>query len=132
MAVTPEDIQEELKMRQLQMTNRMLLAVMAKVTALQPCFDSHGYSEDDVFLITVYLCSLIATVNGADGRIRSQAGPSGASRSFHYLSIGERWKSLVNLLKGVDPFGCTDELVPKNPEKKANCALWVSPGAGNE
>ena len=128
MAVTPEDVQEELTLRQLQMTNRMLLAIMSKVAALQPCFDSHGYTDDDVFLITVYLCSLIATVNGADGRIKSQSAPSGASRSFDYQKIGDRWKALRDLLRGVDPHGCTDELVPPNPEKKGNAALWISPG----
>lgn len=130
MAVTAEDVRQELALRQLTITDRMLAAIMAKVLARQECFDKHNYSEDDVFLITVYLCSLIATVNGADGRIRSQAGPSGASRSFAYESLGDRWKSLANLLKGVDPFGCVADLIPKNPGQKANCGLWVSPGKG--
>lgn len=128
MAVTIDEIKAELAGQQLSMSDRMLSAIMAKVAALQPCFDKHGYSDDDVFLITVYIASLMAVVT-ADGRIRSQSGPSGASRSFHFGSIGDRWRSLVNLLKGVDPHGCTDALIPKNPDQKYRCALFVSPGA---
>lgn len=128
MAVTDQEVRDELKLRQLTMTDRMLRSIMAKVEALQPCFDRHGYSEDDVFLITVYICSLIATVNGSDGRIKSQSAPSGASRSFEFGSMSDRWNSLVNLLKGVDPYGCTVKLVPRDPSKKARCALFVSPG----
>lgn len=128
MPVTAEEVREELQLRQLTMTTRMLSSIMAKVEALQPCFDKHEYSEDDVFLITVYLCSLIATVNGSDGRIKSQSGPSGASRSFEFASMSDRWNSLVNLLRGVDPYGCTASLVPRDPSKKARCALFVSPG----
>lgn len=127
MAVTIDEVKDELARQQLSMSDRMLSSIMAKVAALQPCFDSHGYSEDDVFLITVYIASLMAVVT-ADGRIRSQSGPSGASRSFQFASLGERWRSYVSLLEGVDPYGCSKPLVPKNPDQKYRCALFVSPG----
>lgn len=128
MAVTIEEVKEYLAEQRLTLPDGMLTRLLSKVGRLQDCFDKHSYDEDTVYFITVYLVALVATVSSADGRIKSQSAPSGASRSFDYMSLSDKWQSLYNLLRGVDPHGCTAALVPRNPGKKANCALFVSPG----
>lgn len=128
MAVTLAEVKEYLATQRVKLPDRMIQYNINKVAALQACFDKHGYSEEDVYYITVTLTALIAAVSGSDGRIKSQSAPSGASRSFDYQSLSDKYQSLRNLLRNVDPHGCTDALVPRDPTKKNRCALFVSPG----
>jgi len=132
MAVTIEEVREYLDSQKLEVTDGMLTRIMSKVAALQPCFDSHGYSDDDVYFITIYLCALLVLVGSGDGRIRSETSPSGASRSFAINATSERWKGLRDMLRIYDPNNCAGPLIPPDPAKKYHCALFVSPGAGNE
>lgn len=128
MAVTIEEVREYLDTQQLTMVDRMIQATINKVASKQPCMDGAGYTDDDVYLLTCYLVGLMALTTSGDGRIRSQSAPSGASRSFHFGSVGERWKALSEAVKSLDPAGCVIDLIPKNPDKKVHCGLWVSPG----
>lgn len=128
MAVTLEEVREYLDSQQINMVDRMVTAIIAKVQAKEPCMTGAGYSDDDVYLLTCYLAALMALSSSSDGRIRSQSAPSGASRSFHYGSTGERWTALSDAVKSLDPAGCVIDLIPKNPDKKARCALFISPG----
>jgi hypothetical protein len=128
MAVTVQDVREYLDTQQITMLDRMIQAMINKVMAKEPCMTGAGYTDDDVYMIVCYLCSMVGLTASGDGRIRSQASPSGASRSFHYRATGESWKGLKNALLALDPAGCIADLIPPNPDKKANCGLWVSPG----
>ena len=127
MAVTIEEIQTELSGQQIVMSDFVLTRLLAKVQAQEVCMRANNYSEDDIDLIYVYLLTMMGLF-GADGRIRSQSAPSGASQSFQFGSLGERWKALSDVLRGLDPEGCIASLIPPDPDKKAHCALFVSPG----
>lgn len=128
MAVTVEEVKEYLATQQLTMLDRMIQATISKVAGKEPCMTGAGYTDDDVYMLTCYLVGLMAITTSGDGRIRSQGAPSGASRSFHYNATGQTWKGLRNALMALDSAGCLSDLIPPNPDKKASCGLWVSPG----
>lgn len=127
MAITLEELKEELALMQITMTDGMLTRLMARIDKFQACFDEHEYDEATVYMIYVYLISLLALF-GQDGRVRSQGAPSGASRSFFFAELGQRWRALSDLLKGLDPYGCISGLIPPDPDNDSNCALYISPG----
>lgn len=126
MAVEMEEVLEFLEAQQIELPESLVKRLVARVNSKSECFEKHGYSEDDIYFITIYMVALLGLVS-YDGRIRSQAA-NGASRSFAFGTLGERWKSLTGLLNGVDPNGCVNDLIPPNPDKKAYCAIFVSPG----
>jgi hypothetical protein len=127
MSVTIEEVQEYLTTQQIEIPASMLARLIARVAKFQECFDANGYDENDVYFIHLYLVAMLALF-GADGRIRSQAAPNGASRSFQFGTLGERWSALRTMLMQLDPKACTWGLIPANPDSRANCALFVSPG----
>lgn len=126
---TVEEIQAELGQSGIKISDTMLRLLIGRIDKYQECFDRNGYDELSVFMIYVYLSSM-AGLFGADGRIRSQSAPSGASQSFDLGTLGQRWKALSDLLKLYDPNGCVAGLIPADPDKKANTALFISPGPG--
>jgi hypothetical protein len=128
MSVTLEEVKEYLATQQIELPDSMLARMIARIAKYEQCFADHGYDSNDIYFIYCYLLALLALF-GADGRVRSQGAPSGASRSFFFGSTAERWKQLSSLLAALDPEGCVSSLVPPDPDKKANCALFISPGA---
>lgn len=122
------DIQAELGQSGINISDTMLRLLIKRIDSYSECFERHGYDELSVFMIYVYLSSLIGLF-GADGRIRSQSAPSGASQSFDLASLGSRWKALSDLLRMSDPEGCVADLIPPNPDSKG-AALFISPGPG--
>lgn len=131
MSVTIEEAQEYLETQQIEIPPSMLARLIARVAKFEDCFKDHGYDENDVYFIYVYLVAMLGLF-GADGRIRSQGAPNGASRSFQFGSLGERWRALRDMLLQVDPAGCISGLIPPDPDKKVHCALFVSPGASTD
>lgn len=125
--VTEEEIKEYLDTQMIAIPSGMLKRLIARIDKFKDCFDKNGYDENDIYFIYIYLVAMLGLF-GADGRIRSQGAPNGASRSFQFGTLGERWKALNGLLVGVDPAGCVSSLIPKDPDQKAHCALFVSPG----
>lgn len=128
MSATLDEVKAYLAQQQLTLPDVMIQRWMNKIDALSPCFIGGGYSDDDVWFIYMYTLALIALVSAGDGRVRSQGAPNGASRSFAFGSLGDSWRGYKNLLATVDPNGCVDGLLPKNPDKKYRCAMFVSPG----
>lgn len=127
MSVTLEELREYLDTQQITVPDSMLTRMIARVAKFEQCFVDNNYDENDVYFIYCYLLAMLALF-GADGRVRSQGAPSGASRSFQFGSTGERWTQLNGLLRELDPAGCVSSLIPADPDKKANCALFISPG----
>lgn len=125
--VTIEEIKEYLSGQMIEIPDGMLRRLMAKIDKFSECFEKNGYDENDIYFIYLYLIAMLGLF-GADGRIRSQGAPNGASRSFQFGTLGERWKALRSMLLTVDPAGCISSLIPPDPDKKVNCALFVSPG----
>ena len=95
-----------------------------RANTIQPCLDEH-YDADTATLILLYLMGLIGTVAG-DRYVTSQSAPSGASQSYRYGTLTERYKAALNLLQLLDPYGCTDGLIPALPG--ANAGMWLGKG----
>lgn len=131
MSVTIEEVQEYLESQQIELPASMLNRLIARIAKYEECFEKNGYDENDIYFIYMYLLTMFGLF-GADGRIRSQGAPNGASRSFEFGKLGERWKAISSLLAQVDPAGCVTGLIPPDPDKKAHCALFVSPGVSTE
>lgn len=126
---TVEELQAELGQSGINISDTMLRLIIKRIDKYQECFERNGYDELAVFMIYVYLSSMLGLF-GSDGRVRSQSAPSGASQSFDFGTLGQRWKALSNLMRTYDPEGCVAELIPEDPDKKDNCGLWISPGPG--
>lgn len=122
-----DDLKKELRSQQINISDFLIRAIMAKVETIQACMEGHEYSDTDQLLITLYLCQLFA-LTSSDARITSQTAPSGASRSMKVLSVGERFKMITGNLRMLDPYGCANSLIPPNPDS-APAGLWVSPGS---
>lgn len=124
---TVEEIQAELGQSGIKISDTMLRLLIGRIDKLNECFERNGYDELSIFMIYVYLSSMVGLF-GVDGRIRSQSAPSGASQSFDLQTLGQRWKALSDLLRMYDPEGCAASLIPPDPDKKVTAALWISPG----
>lgn len=98
----------------------MLDCLLAQAETARPCMAGAGYNECAQDLAVTYLAAMLSISSGAR-RIRSQAAPSGASRSFDYA--GDQLKQLRQALAIVDPSGCTTALQPADPNGAA--ALFV-------
>lgn len=103
----------------------VLSAWLDMVSAIQACLDGAGYSASEQMMIYLYLLGLFATVN-APRLISSQTAPSGASQSFRYNSMVDKYRATLSALQALDKSGCTDSLIPAEPGAKAG--LWVSKG----
>lgn len=108
----------------------ILEAWIEQANSIQDCLDAN-YSVNTALLIQCYLISLFA-LGSSDAYISSQTAPSGASRSFNYKSLSERWKSQISLLNKLDKNGCTSDLVPDDPTNTAKAGLWISKASCNK
>jgi hypothetical protein len=91
----------------------LLQAFLDTVNSINECLEAN-YPPATQLLIQMYLLGLMG-LGAGDQYISSQTAPSGASRSFRYQSLGDRWRSLTNMLRMYDTKGCTDGLVPPDP-----------------
>lgn len=130
MVITFEDAQEYLSGQGINLPAILLRAIVARINRLEPCFIGGGYLEEDIALLGMYLVGLLGLVS-ADGRIRSQSAPSGASQSFFFADMDERYRSYLGQIGGLDPDGCAGSIIPPNPTG-SSCALFISPGVSQD
>ena len=105
----------------------LLLALLEQVNSIEACLLANGATPGQVTLALTYLLGLIGLAQG-DRYVSSQRAPSGAAQSFRFQTVGARWRGLYALLKGIDKWGCTDSLIPQNPEGVAHAAIWSVTG----
>lgn len=91
----------------------MLQAWLDAVADMQACLDEH-YPASLAKLIALYALGLYGIATG-DRYISSQTAPSGASQSFRYHTLADRWRSQVSLLNQFDKYGCAGPFLPADP-----------------
>ncbi|HCJ7344952.1 TPA: hypothetical protein NVH47_004713, partial [Enterobacter hormaechei subsp. xiangfangensis] len=95
--------------------------------SIQECLDAH-YPASTALLIQLYLLALMGLGQG-DKYVSSHTAPSGASESFRYQSFSDRWKGSLNLLRGLDKYGCANSLIPADPTAApAFAGIWIGRG----
>ena len=127
--LTVEDATEYLAAMGIALPAIIVRAVVGKINSVDPCLEGAGYDDDTVTLIKLGLLGLLGLTTPARN-ISSQTAPNGASQSFRYGSIGDQYRSLLNGLAALDTSGCTDALIPADPEKTYDAGLWTSPDVG--
>lgn len=105
----------------------LLEALVEQVNTVEACLVEHGATPSQITLVLLYLIGLMGVAQG-DRYVTSQRAPNGAARSFKFQSVGDRWRGLYGMLKGVDLWGCTDALIPPNPADAGKAGLWVARG----
>ncbi|GKX60648.1 DUF7370 family protein [Leminorella grimontii] len=124
--ITVEQAKEYLDSVGITLPDFIIQALVDEVNSIQECLDSH-YSPSTALLIQLYLIGLMGLGQG-DKYISSQTAPSGASRSFRYQSFSDRWKGSLNLLLGLDTYGCASSLIPPDPTNASYAGLWIGKG----
>lgn len=125
--LTPEQAKQYLDSVGVILPDFLLLALVEQVNSVAECLAENGATPGQITLALSYLLGLMGLAQG-DRYVTSQRAPSGAARSFKFQSVGDRWRGLYALLRGIDKWGCTTDLIPSNPEGSARVALWVSKG----
>ena len=124
--ITVEQAREYLDSVGVTLPDFMLTALVDQVNDIEACLVGAGYPVGTALLIQMYLIGLMGLSQG-DKYISSQSAPSGASQSFRYQSVGNRYNGLLGLLRALDKTGCTDGLIPPNPEgNKYHAGLWIA------
>lgn len=124
--ITTEQAKEYLNSVGITLPDFILEALVEQANSIQECLDAH-YSPATALLIQLYLLALMGLGQG-DKYISSQTAPSGASRSFRYLSFADRWKASLGLLRGLDKYGCATSLIPPDPTNTAFAGIWIARG----
>lgn len=104
----------------------MLELLVLRVNEIDDCLIGAGYSDGTAMLIKLYALGLLGLTSG-DKYVTSESAPNGASRSYRYGTLAERYTATLRLLEALDRSGCTSGLVPPNPTA-ASAGLWVSTG----
>lgn len=91
----------------------MLSAWLEAVAGMADCLAAH-YPPATAKLIALYTLGLYAIASG-DRYVSSQSAPNGASRSFRYLSMADRWNGQLALLQQLDKHDCSTAYQPANP-----------------
>lgn len=102
-------------------------ALIATVDSIDNCLAQAGYPPHIALQIKLYLLALLAMAQG-DRYVSSQTAPSGASRSFRFRDDGLRYRNMANMLRMLDPHGCTYGLVPPDPTKSKRGGIWTARG----
>lgn len=123
--ITKEQAREYLDSVGLTFPDFLLAALVEELNSIWDCL-SENYSASTALLIQTYLLGLLGIAQG-DKYIASQSAPSGASRSFRYNSMRERWSNQLALLRRLDAHGCTTDLIPDDPFA-LSAGMWVSTG----
>jgi len=128
--ITQEQAREYLDSVGLTLPGFLLTALVEHVNSISSCL-SENYPPGTALLIQSYLLGILGLAQG-DKYVSSQTAPSGASQSFRYLGMKERWSSQLRLLRSLDKFGCTDGLIPDNPFASSYGGLWTAKGGCHE
>lgn len=103
----------------------VLQLLVGRANTIEPCLTEH-YDTATATLILMYLIGIFGVVQG-DRLVTSETAPkTGASRSYRFGTMEERYKGQLNSLASLDTFGCTDGLVPAMPGP--NVGLWLGKG----
>ena len=124
--LTLQAAQEYLQAIGVSMPDSVITLLVEQVNSINDCLDAK-YPPATANLIRLYLLGLLGTAN-ADRYVSSQTAPSGASQSFRFKTLGDRWRSLLGLLKRLDTFGCADELIPPDPTEISHAGIWTAKG----
>ncbi|MFB4540265.1 hypothetical protein ACE3J1_10105 [Enterobacter hormaechei subsp. steigerwaltii] len=125
--ITTEQAKEYLKSVGITLPDFILEALVEQANSIQECLDAH-YSPATALLIQSYLLGMMALGQG-DKYVSSHTAPSGASESFRYQSFSDRWKGSLNLLRGLDKYGCATALIPADPTATpAFAGIWIGKG----
>jgi hypothetical protein len=125
--ITTEQAKEYLKSVGIALPDFILEALVEQANSIQECLDAH-YSPATALLIQSYLLGMMALGQG-DKYVSSHTAPSGASESFRYQSFSDRWKGSLNLLRGLDKYGCATSLIPADPTATpAFAGIWIGKG----
>jgi hypothetical protein len=125
--ITTEQAKEYLKSVGITLPDFILEALVEQANSIQECLDAH-YSPATALLIQFYLLGMMALGQG-DKYVSSHTAPSGASESFRYQSFSDRWKGSLNLLRGLDKYGCATALIPADPTAApAFAGIWIGKG----
>ena len=114
MEITLEQANEYLLSVGITLPAFMLALLVGQVNAITPCLEGAGYDDSTAQLIKLYAIGLIGVTQG-DRYISSQSAPSGASQSFRYGSLTERYSAGLSLLRRLDTAGCAASLIPADP-----------------
>ncbi|MDH0520865.1 DUF7370 family protein [Achromobacter xylosoxidans] len=128
--VTIDQAKQYLEGQGIVLPDFVLAALVDQANSIQECLDAH-YTPATALLIQLYLLALMGLGQG-DRYISSQTAPSGAARSFRYQGFADRWSGTLSLLRGLDKFGCSLELIPPDPTKKAFAGMWIAKGGCHE
>ena len=125
--ITTEKAKEYLKSVGITLPDFILEALVEQANSIQECLDAH-YSPATALLIQSYLLGMMALGQG-DKYVSSHTAPSGASESFRFQSFSDRWKGSLNLLRGLDKYGCATALIPADPTAApAFAGIWIGRG----
>lgn len=125
--ITTDQAKEYLKSVGITLPDFILEALVEQANSIQECLDAH-YSPATALLIQSYLLGMMALGQG-DKYVSSHTAPSGASESFRYQSFADRWKGSLNLLRGLDKYGCATALIPADPTAApAFAGIWIGKG----
>ncbi|WNS21614.1 hypothetical protein RRJ53_12705 [Enterobacter hormaechei] len=125
--ITTEQAKEYLESVGITLPDFILQALVDQTNSIQECLDAH-YSPATALLIQSYLLGLMALGQG-DKYVSSHTAPSGASESFRYQALSDRWKGSLNLLRGLDKYGCANSLIPADPTATpAFAGIWIGRG----
>lgn len=122
--ITDEQAKQYLASVGIVLPDFMLTLLVQRTALIQACLDEH-YDEATATLILLYLIGLFGVVQG-DRYVTSQSAPSGASQSYRYGTLTERYRAASSLLGSLDPYGCTGPLVP--PEPGMSVGMWLGRG----
>ncbi|POP43360.1 hypothetical protein CHU32_09780 [Superficieibacter electus] len=125
--ITTVQAKEYLESVGIKLPSFILDALVEQANSIDECLSAH-YSPATALLIQMYLLGMMGLGQG-DKYISSESAPSGASRSFRYGSFADRWKGSLNLLRGLDKFGCATSLIPADPTATpAFAGIWIGKG----
>lgn len=103
----------------------MLQAWLDAVIDMQACLNEH-YPASMAKLIALYALGLYAVATG-DKYVSSQTAPSGASQSFRYNNLTDRWRMQMTLLNQFDKYGCAGPFLPADPNASTIGAMVGRP-----
>lgn len=103
----------------------MLQAWLDAVADMQACLDEH-YPASLGKLIALYTLGLYGIAAG-DRYVSSQTATSGASQSFRYKDLDDRWKAQLSLINQFDPHGCSAPFLPADPTTTPIAAMVGRP-----
>lgn len=103
----------------------VLQLILDRFAIALPCLEEH-YDPATISLILLYLIGVYGVVQG-DRLVTSETAPkTGASRSYRFGTVTERYRGQTGPLAGLDTFGCVDGLIPPLPGP--NAGMWLGRG----